>query len=333
MLSTRELSQSDLAGIQEINDLTYDGHDYIAAAFPDWMCRQGKDLWTIACSDSEGVTGLEVLTLYDQGRTGWIDALRVHPRARGNGIGLALQQQLIEFARGSLPLQRVRLCTARSVVASRKIATSCGMKLHASWGLCFISSSNITADPDQASSAKHAITDRLLAAYMDRLQACATGNSVYTVSEFGGSSVQLLHILRETLSVTYLLQFWKVHELNLEAIESVLADPHHQSPRVGLDPQTGDVCSVSWAYLREDHTGMCAFVTIYGEGFERFQAHVMEELQQAVRAGATTAMLFYNDMSYEPELHEFGLTQRVQTTLDGDCAVAQTVMSFELDLN
>ena len=81
----RALVPSDKPAIDVINNITYGGHDYISACFPGWMERQGKDLWSQCIADAEGVAGLEVLTLYDQGRTGWLDALRVHPRAQGQG--------------------------------------------------------------------------------------------------------------------------------------------------------------------------------------------------------------------------------------------------------
>ena len=61
-VDVRALVPEDQAAVQAINDVTYGGHDYIAACFPEWLERQGKDLWTAAVADEEGVAGPDPLT-------------------------------------------------------------------------------------------------------------------------------------------------------------------------------------------------------------------------------------------------------------------------------
>merc|ERR1712216_967752 len=130
----RPLVPSDIEAIKAINALTYDGIDYIAAAFPGWMAQQGDGLWTLAAEDDDGmVTGMEVLSLMDEGRTGWLDALRVHPRSLGQGLALRIQRELTAFALDHLKLERVRYCTPATNTASRKLATACGLHAATSW--------------------------------------------------------------------------------------------------------------------------------------------------------------------------------------------------------
>jgi hypothetical protein len=81
----RALAAEDKVAIDAIAAVTYGGHDYIAAVFPEWLQRQGKaptilarkpcnlrcptgqDLWTVAVADEEGVAGLEASLCFGPG--------------------------------------------------------------------------------------------------------------------------------------------------------------------------------------------------------------------------------------------------------------------------
>lgn len=68
----RPLGPQDHAVVEEIGAATYGGHDYVATVFPEWIRRQGRDTWTVAVEGDGQLVGFEVLSLYDQGRTGWL---------------------------------------------------------------------------------------------------------------------------------------------------------------------------------------------------------------------------------------------------------------------
>lgn len=55
---------------------------------------------------------LEVLSLLDEGETGWLAALRVHPLARRKGCARRLQQYLVQLAESKLQgIKKLRYTT------------------------------------------------------------------------------------------------------------------------------------------------------------------------------------------------------------------------------
>ena len=125
MQRIRELTASDEEDILEIARNTWEGHDYLAHYFRDWL--SDPDSHTAAVEENGHVVALANLRVIDHGRTAWMEGLRVHPNARGKGMASLLTYHLVELAQG-LDAERIRYTTASDNGASLHLAASVGME-------------------------------------------------------------------------------------------------------------------------------------------------------------------------------------------------------------
>lgn len=321
--SIRELEIRDRAKVEEISGLTYGGHDYVAKVFTDWLERQGQDVFTATIESSAGtLAGFEVLTLYDAGRTGWLEALRVHPHFRGRGLATALQSHLITVARG-LRLSRVRYTTAAANIPSKRLASACGLQVVASWGVIM----------PRRRSPIGAFAERVRATRgrFSRRRGYLPG--VCQVHQCQTAPMELIQYSRR-FKLRFLLQsYWKAYDFtydNLEKLARTHEEPFVSKQTCGDAPAM--VSSFSWAFQQHDALGLTVFATVYAADVEGTLAHLQAQLEAAVRAGADSAVFMYN-RDLEPDLHRLGLAERFALIApDGAGAaepVAKEVLLFE----
>ncbi|WP_456421497.1 GNAT family N-acetyltransferase, partial [Thermococcus sp.] len=87
----REARPDDRPFIEEIARLTWNGDDYLARVFDEWLVDNFYVL------ELEGkVIGTAKLTLLP-GKVGWLEGLRVHPDYRGRGYGRKLHDFMLEL--------------------------------------------------------------------------------------------------------------------------------------------------------------------------------------------------------------------------------------------
>ncbi|MHA2133162.1 MAG: N-acetyltransferase family protein [Candidatus Thorarchaeota archaeon] len=120
----RTLRESDIPDILEIAKLTWDGHDYVPQTVNDWL-RDPK-CHSFVIEQNETVVSLANLREIENGRTGWLEGLRVHPDARRKGLGTRLTDHLVALAK-ELDMDRLRLATAEENEAPQRLANRIGM--------------------------------------------------------------------------------------------------------------------------------------------------------------------------------------------------------------
>jgi len=72
------------------------------------------------------VVSVSNLKVLDQGKTGWMEGLRVHPDFREQGLATLMTNHLVDVAT-AMKLPKIRLVTATENPAPRKLAESVGM--------------------------------------------------------------------------------------------------------------------------------------------------------------------------------------------------------------
>jgi len=87
----REARPEDRPFIEEIARLTWEGGDYLARAFDEWL---GDNFYVLELDGK--VIGTAKMTLLP-GKVGWLEGLRVHPDYRGRGYGRKLHNFLLEL--------------------------------------------------------------------------------------------------------------------------------------------------------------------------------------------------------------------------------------------
>ena len=87
----REARLEDKPFIEEIVRLTWNGEDYLARVFDEWL---GDNFYVLEVDGK--VIGTAKLTLLP-GKVGWLEGLRVHPDYRGRGYGRKLHDFMLEL--------------------------------------------------------------------------------------------------------------------------------------------------------------------------------------------------------------------------------------------
>ncbi|WP_457742597.1 GNAT family N-acetyltransferase [Thermococcus sp.] len=88
----REARPEDKPFIEEIARLTWDGEDYLAKVFDDWL----KDGGFYVLELEGKVISTAKMTLLPE-KVGWLEGLRVHPDYRGRGYGRKLHSFMLEL--------------------------------------------------------------------------------------------------------------------------------------------------------------------------------------------------------------------------------------------
>lgn len=121
----RPLRVSDKGDILEIASKTWDGHDYLPYFFDTW--QKDENSHTAALEHNGHVISLANLRVIENGRTGWMEGLRVHPDHRGKGLASIITKHVVEIAK-EIKLERIRYTTATDNHSSLHLGEMVGMK-------------------------------------------------------------------------------------------------------------------------------------------------------------------------------------------------------------
>lgn len=121
----RPLKKSDKEDVLEIANKTWHGHDYLPYFFDAWL--KDKNSHTAAIEDNRQVISLANLRVIENGRTGWMEGLRVHPDHRGKGLASIITKHVVEIAK-EIKVERIRYTTATDNHQSLHIGEMVGME-------------------------------------------------------------------------------------------------------------------------------------------------------------------------------------------------------------
>ncbi|MFW9869349.1 MAG: GNAT family N-acetyltransferase [Candidatus Thorarchaeota archaeon] len=125
MYEIRSLRLSDREDILEIARHIWEGHDYIPYLFDTWL--NDRHSYTAAIEQDSHVVALANLRVIENGKTGWMEGLRVHPDYRGRGFAKLLTQHVVQMAK-EIPVERIRYTTAADNESSLHLGESVGMR-------------------------------------------------------------------------------------------------------------------------------------------------------------------------------------------------------------
>ena len=122
----REFREDDIPELLDIAKTTWDGHDHLPGMLKHWMSDSNCKPFVMEMDGKVvSVTNLKVM---DQGMTGWMEGLRVHPDFRERGLAAQMTNHLVDVAT-EMKLPKIRLVTATENPAPRKLAESVGMSI------------------------------------------------------------------------------------------------------------------------------------------------------------------------------------------------------------
>ncbi len=125
MRKFRSLLLSDKEDILEISRNTWEGHDYLPHYFEEWI--SDEKCHTLAIEENGKIAALANLKIIDDGKTGWMEGLRVHPLFRGKGYASLVTEELVKMAtiKG---VKQIRYTTASVNESSLHLASKAGME-------------------------------------------------------------------------------------------------------------------------------------------------------------------------------------------------------------
>ena len=132
----RRLQDSDRNDVMEISRHIWEGHDYLLSVVDQWL--QDPNCHFYGVEVGSHVVAVGNLRLVEDGRTGWLEGLRVHPEHRGKGLANEITRHLVKRAE-HLGVQRLRYTTSNRNAASLKLAKMAGfskiLSMAVSWHL------------------------------------------------------------------------------------------------------------------------------------------------------------------------------------------------------
>ena len=127
--------ESDFQAILEISEGLYDGEDYLPNVFFQWLNDANRNI-IIAEMESK-VIGLNVLHVVDAGKTIVHQALRIHPRYRGQNLGTKFFQRIEQYIREHFPTVDIeRLVTVSYSPKVQSIAKRFSFEPFLSFNVC-----------------------------------------------------------------------------------------------------------------------------------------------------------------------------------------------------
>lgn len=122
----REFRESDIPELLEIAKTTWEGHDHLPGMLKQWM--SDSNCYPYVMEMNGRVVSVANLKLMDQGKTGWMEGLRVHPDFREQGLAAIMTNHLVDIA-NEMKIPKIRLVTATENPAPRKLAESVEMSI------------------------------------------------------------------------------------------------------------------------------------------------------------------------------------------------------------
>lgn len=123
MRTIRPLQLSDKKDILEICKHSWEG-DWVPSRFETWL--EDEACHTISIEVNGRIAALANLRIIDDGKTGWMEGLRVHPDFQGKGLATIITDNLVRMAR-DIGTKRIRYTTASVNEKSLHLALKSGM--------------------------------------------------------------------------------------------------------------------------------------------------------------------------------------------------------------
>ncbi|MHA2314790.1 MAG: GNAT family N-acetyltransferase [Candidatus Hermodarchaeia archaeon] len=121
----RPFELSDRPAILEISKRTWGGYDQLPYELDGLMANRNSYMFVMEFKGR--VVAFANLKVIDEGKTGWMEFMRVHWRYRKRGFAWTMTQKLIDEAK-SLDVTRLRLSTTIENEATKRITDRIGMR-------------------------------------------------------------------------------------------------------------------------------------------------------------------------------------------------------------
>ncbi|MDO8122854.1 MAG: GNAT family N-acetyltransferase [Candidatus Hermodarchaeota archaeon] len=254
----RPYELSDRPAILEISKRTWGGYDQLPSELDKLMANRNSYMFVMEFKDR--VVAFANLKVIDEGKTGWMEFMRVHWRYRKRGFAWTMTQRLITEAQ-NLGVKRLRLSTTTENEATKRITDRIGMHrlLHMKlfWKGNFrrirwkdVSVPNVLVSTDEA--------------------------------------FVLLTDFPSLVPKGILVDYWHAYDLTKDSLESI-----SENIRFWKGEKNGKDMALSFGYLRVFRGEPMWCSTIYAVGEHSFYSALSQQLQTAVEHEVRGVLCFH----------------------------------------
>ncbi|MFW9803567.1 MAG: GNAT family N-acetyltransferase [Candidatus Thorarchaeota archaeon] len=255
----RTLRETDKDAILEIAKHTWEGHDYLPFSFESWL--NDRNSHTAAIEQDGRVIALANLRVIEDGRTGWMEGLRVHPDYRGMGLAKRLTNHVVQTAI-SLKLERIRYTTATDNLESLHLGESVGMSRKFNLAVFWFE------NPTQVS----------------------WRSSNEEIVSIDAKRLALLLAETKLLPCGVIILDWKALDATPESLEKI-----GQSAPFCATLQHGNMTALSMGFSRESSEGKQWQFTVYAKSENVFLDHLSHQLVLATEEKCKSIFCAYQE--------------------------------------
>lgn len=253
----RPLRQDDIEDVLAISKQIWHGHDYVPGVIEDWL--KDPNSYTIGVVVDGTLIGISNLRLIENGKTGWMEGLRVHPDYRGKGYANLLTDGLVEHAI-SVGVPRLRYTTVVENKASMALASRAGLeevfRMIVFWA-------EIPGSIDERQSIA-----------IDQVSA---EEIIESMDEYAG-----------IMPAPIIIYDWKAKDLTAESLRELGEERSFWETKI----DTGRALSFGGHRYEESEDAWSC--TVYSNDEELAEAHMLHHLRIAKSKGLTTVVVILN---------------------------------------
>lgn len=259
----RPLRESDREDVLEIAKHTWDGHDYVPYFFDTWL--KDENSHPLGIEIDGHIIALANLRVIDNGQTGWMEALRVHPEHRGKGLAATLTQYVVHVAQ-NIPVKRIRYTTAVGNMTSLHLGDTVGMKR-------------------KFNLAVH---------WQENPAEISWRSSQRPIIEVPANEVYQDLIDSKLLPFNIIIYDWKAIDATIDGLAKVAA-----FAKFWIQKQAGKITSFSLGFPRDEKSGSQWNFTIYAADVTGFLDHLSHHIHMASDSGCTTIFATFDTFHIE----------------------------------
>ncbi len=245
----RPLTIKDKSDVEEISKVTWEGHDYLQHYFEKMISDPNSH--PLGMEIGGRIKALANLKIIENGKTGWMEILRVHPDERGKKFASIMTDRILELG-VSLGVERFRYTTANENDESLHLAKKIGMKRITEMSIDWLEFEQIKHLSKEEKEIKKIEKNR--------------------VPQFINE--------HNLIPANVIIHDWKAVNINLESLE-------YLEPEIIYWISNTNEAAISLSNIQKWNDIIQYMLTIYPSDQEAFMKHIGFHLFKAKKAGST----------------------------------------------